>query len=196
MHVLLLDDDKEQTGRIRRALTQAGHEVADFLPGSMSELQHRVTRLSPGLLMINVHVARTTLMEELCALLEVAPLPIVMFVKQSDPEMTRNAIMTGVSAYIIDGLDTERLQPVMELAMARFNKCQALNIELKKVRGQLAERKLIERAKGIVMQQSGLTEAQAFTAIRKRAMDQNLRLAAVADAIITAADLLGGQHSS
>lgn len=191
MQVLLMDDDKGAPGELQRALQRAGHEVMEMPAPAGAELQEWIVQHHPCLLMMKLDTLRAPLLQQLHNVLEAVPLPVVMFVKRSDPVMTNNAIMAGVSAYIIDGMHSHRLQPVMELAMARFNNCQALHGELKKAQGELAERKLIERAKGLVMQQLGLTEEQAFVAIRKRAMDQNLRLAQVAQAIITAADLLG-----
>ncbi|MBI3496773.1 MAG: ANTAR domain-containing protein, partial [Proteobacteria bacterium] len=104
--------------------------------------------------------------------------------------LMRAALEAGVSAYVVDGLSVERVRPIVEVALARFEQWQALRRELDQAQTNLAERKLIERAKGIVMKQRRCTEDEAYALLRKLAMDRNQRLAQVAESVITMAELL------
>lgn len=114
-----------------------------------------------------------------------------MFTHDGDSEKISNAIRAGVSAYVVDGLEPDRIRPIVDVAIARFEQFQALKEELSQAHTRLAERKLIERAKGIVMQQRGLPENEAYQWMRKMAMQRNLRIADLARSLITAAELLG-----
>jgi response regulator NasT len=118
------------------------------------------------------------------------PRPMVMFTQDDANESIRRAIEAGVSAYIVDGIERRRVRPIVEAAMARFSQFQALEKELLETRGKLAERKLIERAKGIIMKQQGLSEDAAFQAMRRLAMRKNKRLAEIAESVISASELL------
>lgn len=118
------------------------------------------------------------------------PRPIVMFTQDQDRTLMREALEAGVSAYVVDGLSVERVRPIVEVALARFEQWQALRRELDQAQTNLAERKVIERAKGIVMKQRGCTESEAYVLLRKLAMDRHQRLAHVAESVITMAELL------
>jgi response regulator NasT len=114
-----------------------------------------------------------------------------MFAERSDQETTENAIRAGVSAYVVDGLNPDRLKPLVEVAIARFREFQALRQELAETRSKLAERKVIEKAKGLLMQKKQLNEQEAYQALRKMAMDRNQRLGEVAQNVIDVMELLG-----
>src|SRR5262245_56750094 len=116
--------------------------------------------------------------------------PIAMFVDQSDRDTTRSAIEAGVSAYIVDGLKKERVKDILELCILRFNAVARLQDELDRARTALEERKTIDRAKGILMRAKGLSEEQAYALLRKTAMNEKRKIAGVAQAIITASELL------
>jgi response regulator NasT len=116
--------------------------------------------------------------------------PVAMFVDRSDRDMIEAAIDAGVGAYVVDGLRKERVKPIVETTVSRFKAFEKLRAELDETRQQLADRKLIERAKGILMKQRALQEEEAFALLRRAAMDGNLRLAQVAQSVITAAELL------
>jgi response regulator NasT len=118
------------------------------------------------------------------------PRPIVLFSNQRDPEYIRQAVQAGVSAYVVDGLQKERVLPIVEVAMARFREFQALRRELEETRSRLQERKIIEKAKGILMQRRGLSEDAAYQLMRKMAMDRNLRLVEVARTLLALEDLV------
>ncbi|MHB9020892.1 MAG: ANTAR domain-containing response regulator [Halothiobacillus sp.] len=118
------------------------------------------------------------------------PRPIVMFAEQSDTQTIHDAIACGVSAYIVDGLEPRRLRPIMDVAIARFRAHQDLKNELQSTRAQFAERKEVERAKGILMRLKKIDEPSAHAAMRKMAMDRNLKLIDIAHTLITAEELL------
>jgi response regulator NasT len=118
------------------------------------------------------------------------PRPIVMFSADGNTEKIREAVRAGVSAYVVDGLAAQRVQPILDVAIARFEALQSLRNELEDTQLQLADRKRIDRAKGILIKQKNLSEEQAYQWLRKMAMDENLKLAEVADQVIRAAKLL------
>jgi response regulator NasT len=117
--------------------------------------------------------------------------PIAMFVDRSDSASIEAAIEAGVSAYVVDGLRKERVKPVIEMAIIRFNAYSRMARELEEARGELESRKVIDRAKGILMTSRGMSEAEAYQLLRKTAMNQNRKLVDVAQGLVTAADLLG-----
>jgi two-component system, response regulator / RNA-binding antiterminator len=117
--------------------------------------------------------------------------PIVLFTNDEDTTHVKDAVAAGVSAYIVAGLAPERIRPILDVAMARFQHEQELRRELADAKTQLHERKVIDRAKGLLMQRQGLTEQQAYDKLRKSAMDRGLRLGEVAQRLVEAAELLG-----
>lgn len=119
------------------------------------------------------------------------PRPVVMFAHDGDTAKIKAAIEAGVSAYIVDGLSSNRVRPIIETAMARFRQYQGLKDELDKAKSSLEERKIVERAKGILMQKKGLGEAAAYDSLRKMAMSSNQRLVEVAKKVIDVADVIG-----
>ena len=116
--------------------------------------------------------------------------PVAMFVDQSDQALTKAAIEAGVSAYVVDGLRGDRIKPILDAAIARFHMLKKLRIELSETRRALEERKVIDRAKGILMRARGITEEEAYALMRKTAMDQGRKVADIAQALVMSADLL------
>jgi response regulator NasT len=116
--------------------------------------------------------------------------PIVLFTEDNDTTHVRAAIAAGVTAYVVAGLEPDRVKPVLEVALARFEHEELLRLELAQARSQLAERKVIDRAKGLMMQRHQIAEPEAYARIRKAAMDKGLKMADIAQRIVDAADLL------
>jgi response regulator NasT len=133
------------------------------------------------------------MLEEMLTVSRALARPIAMFVDQSDEIMIGAAIDAGVSAYVVDGLRKERVKPVMELAIRRFNAFARMQTELHEAKTALAERKTVDRAKAILMNSRNLSETDAYALLRTTAMNQNRRIVDVAEALITASSLLGGQ---
>ena len=186
--VILFDDTRKQHS-LRARLSDLRYDVVAEV-GEPHRLHAEVMRLHPDVIIVTTEVPDEETFVTLGAIAGSSPRPVVMFAKDGTREMIRKAVDCGVGAYVVDGWSPERLTPIIEAAIARFEAYEALRKELASTRAKLIERKLIEKAKGIVMQQRRLTEDQAYAALRKMAMDQNLALAEVARRVIAVAQLL------
>ena len=189
LRVMLVDEDPGRAAILERALEDAGYVVAAKIT-SATDLQGRVAALQPDVIIIDMESPDRDTLEHMRGISRDQPKPIVMFAEQGDSDTIAQAVQAGVSAYIVDGLNAKRIKPIMDVAIARFREFQALREELAQAKSSLAERKDIERAKGILMNQRGWSEDEAYQALRKLAMDKNLRLAEVARNIIAVADLI------
>jgi response regulator NasT len=189
LRVLLVDDDPARAALIEPALRAAGCAVVTAV-GPCPDLLGKVRAVGPDMIVIDRDSPDRDTLEQLCVVTRDNPRPIVMFTQDADQGRMRAALEAGVSAYVVDGLAPERVQPIVNVALARFEQHQALRAELSEAKATLAERKLIERAKGIVMKSRGVGEAEAYQLLRKMAMDRNERLAQVADNVISMAKLL------
>jgi response regulator NasT len=186
--ILLLNDAAEEQLLYERLL-ELGYDVVGC-PGEKQRLLSEVQRLQPDLIIVNTEVPDEAMFASLNAVASSCPLPVLIFAKSGTRELIRRAVDSGVAAYVVDGWAPDRITPIIEAAMARFEAYEALRKELASAQAKLTERKLVEKAKGIVMQQRRLSEEQAYTALRKMAMDQNLPLAEVARRVIAVAQLL------
>ena len=189
MRVMLVDDDVARLELIRSALAVMGHELAACC-GTGADLPALVRECRPEIVLIDVESPARDMLESLAQIAEHDPKPVALFAAKSDVESIRRAMRAGVCAYVVDGLSPTRLQPVMEVAIARFAEHQALRRELDETKSKLADRKDIDRAKGLLMQRRGLSESEAYEQLRKAAMNRNLKLGDAARAVIAAAELL------
>lgn len=158
---------------------------------TITGMVERAAARDVDLVVVATGSADDRLLEGLVALQGAAPTPVVLFASDDSAATIRRAVQAGVSAYVTDGVTPARVRSILEAAMARFRQFKALAEELQRTRSQLTERKLIERAKGIIMAQRGLSEDEAYKLMRKTAMDRNKRMVDIADSIIAASDLLG-----
>jgi response regulator NasT len=181
MRILVFDESRARAALLREGLERAGHEVVASL-ASASELLRSVDRLRPDVIVIDTDSPSRDVLEGLVVMSEQSPRPIVMFTSDDRGEAIRDAVRAGVSAYVVDGLDAERIKSIVEVACARFDEFQRLRNELAEANLKLSERKLVERAKGILMKSRGLGEDEAYRALRRLAMDRKL---------IDAAEMLG-----
>ena len=189
MKILVVDEDGERRAILRDALLAAGHEVVTGgLPAT--GLSRLVLDIEPDLIIIDTQSPDRDTLEHIVIISQDAPRPIVMFSSDNDTGKIREAVKAGVSAYIVDGLAASRVQPIIDVAVARFEELQSLRMELISAQGELADRKLIERAKGLLMKKKNLSEEDAFRQMRKMAMDENLKLVQVAREIVRAAKIL------
>ncbi len=189
LRVMVVDDDKEREQILRLGLEQAGYEVvAQLDPGA--DISHEVEKAQPDVIIIDLNSPDRDTLEHVIVISQDRPRPIVMFSADGDAEKIRQAVRAGVSAYVVNGLSAERLDPIIQVAIARFDALQSLRGELAEAQTQLADRKRIERAKGILMQHRNLSEEEAYRALRKLAMDRNLKLAEVAEQLINVHKLL------
>jgi len=190
MRVLIVDESEERTALLREALTSSGHEVAASLSSPL-ELLRSVETLLPDVIVIDTESPTRDVLEHVVMVSQSSPRPIVMFATDSGGEMIREAVRAGVSAYVVDGLDSARVSSIVEVACARFEEFQRLKLELADANLKLSERRLVERAKGLLMQARSISEDEAYHALRKLAMSKKLRLGDVAQQLIDSAALLG-----
>jgi response regulator NasT len=190
LRVMLVDDTPERSFYLRLTLERLGYEVVAEISNSR-HLHDEVLRLSPDAIIVDTDSPSRDTLENICLITQSCPRPIVMFAHDAGRESIREAVRAGVNAYVVDGLSPERIAPIVETAVARFEAFQAVKDELAETRNKLTERKLVERAKGILMKEKGLPEDAAYRMLRKLAMDKNLTLAAVAEQVVTVAKLLG-----
>ena len=190
MRVLIVDESAERTALLREALTSAGHEVAASLCSPL-ELLRAVETLQPDVIVIDTESPTRDVLEHVVMVSESSPRPIVMFASDAGGEAIRDAVRAGVSAYVVDGLDVSRVDSIVQVACARFDEFQRMKTELADANLKLAERKLVERAKGLLMRARGLSEDDAYHALRKLAMSRKTRLGEVAQQLIDSAELLG-----
>ena len=189
---MLVDEQDERVELLRAPLEAVGHEiVARVRPGD--ELSERVQACRPDVIIVDMDAPNRDTLEQMRSISRHQPRPIVMFAESHDRELIQDAVQAGVSAYIVDGLDTGRVLPILEVAIARFNEFQNLRRELDEARNSLAERRQVDRAKALLMEQRGWSEKQAYQALRKMAMDRNLRIGQVAEQLLAMFDLMGLQ---
>jgi response regulator NasT len=189
LRILLIDEIKDRAAAVEEALRRAGHRVTAACEKS-ADLVAAIEAAQPDVIILDLNVPDRDTIESLREATQERPRPIVMFVDRSDETMIAEAIKAGVTAYVVDGLNPQRVKPVLDVAVARFRQFQALASELTKAKASLVERKAIERAKGILMQQKGLSEEEAYASLRRLAMDQGKRIADIAENLISAARLL------
>lgn len=190
LRILLINDTAKKVGRLKSALNEAGFEVIDE-SGLTVDLPARVAAVRPDVILIDSESPGRDVMEQVCLLSRDQPHPIVMFTDEHDPGVMRQAIQSGVSAYIVEGIHAQRLQPILDVAMARFESDQALRAQLNARDQQLAERKRIELAKGLLMKMRQCNEEEAYTLMRRQAMSKQQKLIQVAEQIISMHEMLG-----
>ena len=188
------DDDEvaevERTRILRIALLEAGYNVVATLPGDRF-LPERLAQIQPDLIVVDAESQGRDILEHVVMATRDERRPIVMLSDDPDTSHVRKAISAGVSAYVVAGTTAAQIKPVLDVALARFEHEERLRSELADARNQLEERKVIDRAKGLLMTRQGLSEQEAYARLRKAAMDRGLKLAEVAQRLIDAADLLG-----
>jgi two-component system, response regulator / RNA-binding antiterminator len=189
--VMLVDERPERLSFISSKLDDDGCcVVACVRPNE--DLLACVREHDPEVIIIDIDSPGRDTLESLRSLHSTAPRPMLMFTQDDQGETIRQAVEAGISAYVVDGLQTRNVRPIVEAAMARFRQFRALEQELAETRLRLVERKQVERAKGILMQQRGLSEDAAYRLLRRAAMERNKRIADIAESIVTAHEMLGG----
>ena len=189
MRVMLVDDHPDRLLLLERAMKDAGHEVVARLD-AQADLSVAVSRSLPDVILIDVDAPSRDTLESLALINRDQPRPIVLFAAHSDTATIQRAMRAGVSSYVVDGMSPERLKAVMDVAIARFEEFQSLRRELEEAKTKLADRKDIDRAKGLLMQRRGLDENAAYEMLRKMAMSRNLKIGDAARTLIAAAELL------
>jgi two-component system, response regulator / RNA-binding antiterminator len=179
----------ERSRQLRIGLLENGYNLIAVLPAD-SFLEQRLAQLQPDMVIVDAESDARDALEHVVVATRNARRPIVMFTNDNDTTHVKDAVAAGVSAYIVAGLAPERIRPILDVAMARFEHEQGLRREIADAKGELQERKVIDRAKGLLMQRQGLSEQAAYDKLRKTAMDKGLKLADVAQRMLDVADLL------
>jgi two-component system, response regulator / RNA-binding antiterminator len=181
--------EMERSRSLRIGLLEAGYNIVAVLPVD-TFLPERLAQIQPDMIIVDAESQARDTLEHVVMATRDARRPIVMFTEDNDTSHVREAIASGVTAYVVAGLAPERVKPVLEVALARFEHEERLRTELAEVRTQLADRKVVDRAKGLLMQRHQIAEPEAYARIRKAAMDKGLKMADIAQRIVDAADLL------
>lgn len=189
LRVMLVDGDAERSRNLRGALTLAGYHVVAELAESIA-LPDAVQGLKPHIVIVAADAPDRDTLEHISLTTQNAPRPVVMFTQDGASQSIRAAVKAGVSAYVVDGLAPERLRSILEVACARFEAHQELAGKLADTERQLAERKAVEKAKGLLMKRRGLSEEDAHKELRNLAMQTGKKLGEVAETLIAAAHLL------
>jgi response regulator NasT len=189
LKIVIVDKNPIRAAILEDGLREAGHVHVVRLDET-SHLLTRIYALDPDVILIDLEDPSRDVLEQMFQMSRVVKRPIAMFVDQSDAASIEAAVDAGVSAYIVGGLRKERIKNILDLCISRFNAFARLQDELDRTRNALEERKVIDRAKGILMKAKNLTEEEAYTLLRKTAMNEKKKIAEVAQSVITAAELL------
>lgn len=189
LRILIIDESRARAGELCAGLAMAGHQVAAVLPSAL-DLTAQIEDIKPDVILIETESPSRDTLENLAVMNRAMPRPVILLTQESDAAVMRAAFKAGVSAYVVDKLDLARLKPIVDVAVARFEEHQTLKQELATATRKLSERKLVEKAKGILMKTRGLDEDQAYATLRKLAMERAQPLGKVAGDLIEMARLL------
>jgi response regulator NasT len=195
MRIAIVDESAARASIIQEGLAELeGCEI--FALTERSGLVARIGAIAPDLVLIDLGNPSRDVLEEYFAVSRALARPIAMFVDESDEDAIAASIDAGVSAYVVDGLAANRIKPLLDLAVRRFNAFARLQSELAEAQGKLAERETIDRAKRILMDGKGIAEPEAYAELRGKAMQSGKRIVEIAEAVVTAHELLGGEDES
>lgn len=189
LRILIIDESRLRAGEICASLALAGHQVAAVLPSAL-DLTAQIERIQPDVILIETEAPSRDTLENLALMDRQMPRPVIILTPEADDAVMRAAFKAGVAAYVVDEVDLARLQPIIAVALARFEEHQHLKRELATATRKLSERKQVEKAKGILMKSRQLDEEQAHALLRKLAMERAQPMARVADDVVRMAQLL------
>jgi len=187
--VMLVDDTPARAAMLEQALTDCGFEVVCRM-ASAQGLMKQVAEHQPDVVIVDIESPDRDMLEHMTVLNQHLPKPVIMFAEQGDSNTIDRAIRAGVSAYVVDGLNPERVRSIVDVAVARFREFQALRNELQQTRTRLADRQVIDKAKALLIQHRQMDEDEAYHAMRKLAMDRSQKLVDVANDIVSVLGLL------
>jgi two-component system, response regulator / RNA-binding antiterminator len=190
LSILIIDENRIRASIIEDGLREAGHARVVVIH-DVNEVGRTIADTSPDVVFIDLENPKRDTLEHFFSLSRAIQRPIAMFVDRSESQMIEKAVEAGVSAYVVDGLKKERVKPILDMAISRFNAFAKLTRELEQARSELEDRKIIDQAKGILTKTRGLAEADAYALLRSTAMNQNRRMVDIAQSLVTAAELLG-----
>lgn len=190
LKILVVDDNRGRSAVVERALSEHGHAVMT-IQNCDSGLSKQVAEIGPDVIIMDLESPSRDTLEQMRTISRDNPKPVVMFAEDNNSNSIREAIEAGVSAYVVDGLSDKRVKPLIDVAIARFKEYQSLRDELNQVKNSLEERKLVDRAKGILMKRKQCSEEEAYQLLRRSAMQSNQRIGEVARNLISSVELLG-----
>lgn len=186
--ILVIDENPDRAAVVERGLVEAGY-VRVSLIGTSGNMVGRIQAMAPDVIIIDLENPDRDTLEQMFHVSRIVRRPIAMFVDQSGGAMVREAVEAGVSAYVVDGLRQERIKPIVEMAISRFAAFDTLRRERDDAQARLADRKVIDRAKGLLMKRKGLAEEDAYALLRRTAMQQNRKLVDIAQSVVTAFEM-------
>ena len=189
LRILVIDESRSRAAELCAALALAGHQVAAVLPSAL-DLTAQIESIRPDVILIETDSPSRDTLENLAVMDREMPRPVIILTQDDDSAVMREAFRAGVSAYVVDNLDMARLKPIVDVAIARFESHQSVKRELAAATRKLSERKLVEKAKGILMKTRGMDEEAAYGALRKLAMERSQPLGKVAGDLVAMAELL------
>jgi len=188
--ILVIDENRIRASIIEEGLRENGHDNVTIVH-DIAGIARTIATINPDVIVIDLENPNRDTLENMFQLSRAVKRPIAMFVDRADRASIEAAVEAGVSAYVVDGLKRERVKPILDMAIVRFNAFSRLSRELEAAQSELGDRKMIERAKGILMTSKGLSEEDAYALLRKTAMNQNRKIVEIAQSLVTAAGLLG-----
>lgn len=189
LSILVIDDNTARASVIEAGLRDEGHDHVTVLT-DVTNVARQIVELDPDVVVIDLGNPNRDMLENMFQLTRAIKRPIAMFVDSSDKASIEAAIDAGVSAYIVDGLRKDRVRPILDMAISRFEAFSRMERELEEVRSELQARKVIDKAKAILMKSKGLSEDAAYQLLRKTAMNQNRKISDIAQSLVTASQLL------
>jgi len=193
MRIAIVDESATRAAVIREGLVERD-DCEIFVVTERKGLVARIGEIAPDIVLMDLGNPSRDVLEEYFSVSRALARPIAMFVDESDEESIAASVEAGVSAYVVDGLAPHRIRPLLDLAVRRFNAFATLQADLAKAKGELAERGTIDKAKRILMDSRGIPEPAAYKQMRDAAMQQGKRIAQIAEAIVTAHELIGGSR--
>ncbi len=188
--ILVIDENRIRASIIEAGLRESGHDNVTVVH-DINGVARTIAATNPDVIVISLENPNRDVLENMFQLSRAVKRPVAMFVDRSDRASIEAAVEAGVSAYVVDGLKQDRVKPILDMAIVRFKAFSRLARELEEARSELEDRKIIERAKGLLMKSRGLSEDAAYALLRKTAMNQNRKIAEIAQSLVTAASLLG-----
>ncbi|MET0313658.1 MAG: ANTAR domain-containing protein [Hansschlegelia sp.] len=190
LKILVIDASSVRAAILEDGLREAGHTMIMHI-SDHANLLDRIYAIDPDVILIDLEDPSRDVLEQMFQVSRAVRRPVGMFVDQTDSASIEAAIDAGVSAYIVDGLMKTRIKPILDTTISRFNAFSRLRTELEQAKSQLEERKVVDRAKGLLMRSKNISEEQAYALLRKVAMNEKKKIAEIAQSVVTAAELFG-----
>jgi response regulator NasT len=189
LQIVIVDDSPIRAAILEGGLRESGYTNVVRIEGAATNLLARISAVDPDVILIDLENPSRDVLEQMFQVSRVVKRPIAMFVDQADSASIQASVDAGVSAYIVDGLKKERIKSILDLCISRFNAFSRLQTELEQTKNALEDRKIIDRAKGILMKRQNMTEEDAYALLRRTAMNENKKIAEIAQSVITASEM-------